>query len=370
MRSPGVDRSSALLAGGLTMLAPSLAFAGNGAHPRTPVVWSGAPCITVIDRSVNPVHSFAYAIPYEDTELTPEEVADSRTPQFFAYCRDHHLEQILPSWIAEAEAIQAAGNGLGNLEGVNLSTDVLENNLEWADCWVRITGDDERRPITFAAAAMPVLWNTTGLPAGTWVVEGYTYEPWFNLWTSHPGVFKIVDDPDPTASPPAAALTFVEQTLEVGGAGVVSGCVDAMVGSTMTFSWAISEPQLVWHDFANDVPVEGGTFELLFEPEAETVSKTVLIKLEVEDPMARTWTAHAIEYFAVTEAVGGDGCEEGDFVSNPCDTDSETGTSETGSSLDDMGDTSAPRGCGLDRVPSATAIVAGLFVLFSWRRRP
>ena len=341
------------------VLAPASAWAGNGTHPRTPVLWSDAPCMTIIDRSVSPIHALSYSIPYEDVDVTPDEVPDSRTHQFFGYCRDHHLEEILPGWITEADAMAAAAKGLGNLVDVDLEFHVLENNPDWTDCWARITDDDQRRPITFAAAAAPVEWDTTALLAGTWVVEGYTYEPWFNMWTPHPGVFKIVDDPDPAASPPAAALTFAEQTVSFGDQAMVSGCVDAMPGATMRLSWALStigtEPE--WHEFAADIPVEGSSFELAYEPTIETVASSVMIRVDVDDPLARSWTAHANAYIAVVETVGDEGCDSGGFVSTPCDTGSDTGTDtdatskgdelgsagETGPTLADEGGAS---GCG------------------------
>jgi uncharacterized protein (TIGR03382 family) len=363
------------------LLAPASAWAGNGMHPRTPVEWSDAPCMTIVDRSVSPIHEFGYSIPYEDIDVTADEVPNSRTHQFFAYCRDHHLEEILPSWITEAEPMAAAEAGLGNIDGVDFEEHVLENNLEWAGCWTRITADDQRRPITFAAAAEPVAWDTTALPAGTWVVEGYTYEPWFNLWTPHPGVFKIVDDPDPAASPPAAALTFAEQAVTFGDSATISGCVDAMSGSTMTFSWALSvigqDP--VWTPFATDVAVEGGGFEIAYEPTIETVSSSVMIRVEVSDPLDRTWTAHAIEYIAVTEDVGDEGCDGGSFISNPCDTDTDTG--ETGATGDEVGDDPSETGptlsedgesncnCSTSVAPNAVASLALLVILAQLRRR-
>jgi hypothetical protein len=314
----------------LVLALPRTAAAGNGLHPRTPVDWSGAPCMTIIDRTQGSIFPLVYGIPYEDTDVTPDEVDNSRTHQFFGFCRDHHLEEILPGWITEADLADADAHGLGDATGVDVELDVLENAPDWAGCWTRINADAERRPITFEAAAEPVPWDTTALPAGTWVVEGYTYEPWSNEWWPHPGVFKIIDDPDPAANGPAAALNFDEQTVEFGSQTTISGCLDAMDGSVLTASWALSgfgsEPQ--WQVFADSVATPSGEFQLPFEPPLETISNTVLIKIDVEDPMGRTWTAHAIRYIAVTEDVGGDeACDEGGgFVSDPCDT--ETGGSE------------------------------------------
>lgn len=361
----------------LVVLGPASAWAGNGTHPRTPVEWSGAPCMTIIDRSVSPIHAFGYAIPYEDTMVTPDEVPGSRSHQFFAFCRDHHLEEIIPGWITEAEPVAAAAAGLGNLEGIDLELDVLENNPEWAGCWARITGDDERRPITFAAAAEPVSWDTTALPAGTWVVEGYTYEPWFNMWSPHPGVFKIVDDPDPAASPPAAALTFAEQTVYFGDSATISGCVDAMPGTTMRFSWALSavgdEP--IWTEFASEVPVEGSAFELPFAPPLEAVSTSVMIRVELVDPMNRAWTAEANSYIAVVEDLGGDEtCDEGGFIVDPCDTGTDTSTdagtgSGTEGASDEVGPGASEGGGCVAGERGSLATLGLLLVVFAGRRR-
>lgn len=333
-----MQRALAGLFASLVLALPLVAEAGNSLHPRTPVDWSGAPCMTIIDRSQGATYQLVYAIPYEDTDVTPDEVDQSRTHQFFGFCRDHHREELLPSWISEADLADADAHGLGDASAVDAELEVLDNAPEWADCWVRINGDDERRPITFAAAAEPVPWDTSALPAGTYAVEGYTYEPWANEWWPHPGVFKIIDDPDPAASGPAAALTFAEQIVEHGNEGTISGCLDAMEGTTVTASWALSgfgtEPQ--WHVFVEQMPVSSGEFELPFAPPLETVSNTVLIKIDVEDPLGRTWTAHANSYIAVTESIGGDdNCDDGGgFVSDPCETDEETGDEATGGNDD------------------------------------
>jgi MYXO-CTERM domain-containing protein len=367
------------------VLVPSLARAGNGAHPRTPIVWSDAPCMTIIDRSSGgTIHPLTYEIPYEDIELTPDEVANSRTHQFFAYCRDRHLEDILPGWITEADVQAAVDKGLGTIDVVDLELDVLENAPDWAGCWSRISEDADRRPITFEAAAEPVPWDTGMLAAGTYVVDGYTYEPWYNLWSPHPGVFKIVDDLDPAASPPAAALTFVEQTIDWGDEASITGCVDAMEGATMTLSWSNGningEPN--WFVFAEDMPAPTGSFEVGFVPPIEAASNSVMIKLDIVDPLDREWTAYSRAYIAVVEGVGDEGCDSGTFVSNPCDTDTsgdgETGTgtstggegsSESGPSVVDAG---SETGCSCSSgAPTGTGglLLGALLLLWRPRRR-
>jgi uncharacterized protein (TIGR03382 family) len=147
----------------------------------------------------------------------------------------------------------------------------------------------------------------------------------------------------------------------------------------MTFSWALSvigqDPN--WTEFATDVPVEGAGFELAYEPTIEVVSSSVMIRVEVSDPLDRTWTAHAIEYIAVTEDVGDEGCDGGSFISNPCDTD----TGETGATGDEVGDDPDETGptlsedgesncnCSTRVAPNAVASLALLVILAQLRRR-
>jgi hypothetical protein len=285
----------------LVGLLPGRAHAHNLDHPRTPVIWSDAPCLTVIDRSVDgPIHPLHYEIPFEDTMLSEDEPPDSRRHQFFAFCRDHYFEDQLPNWITPADLDVAVELGLGLYDGIDLEDDVLDQALRWQDCFMRINADDERRPITFAAAAEPLAWDTSSLLAGTYVVEAYTWEPWFNRWTEHPGVFRIIDDPT-AAHPPAAALTFPEQVVMVGSEASISGCVDATPGATMDLAWALGgtgiDPQ--WQVFASEVPVRNGSFTLPFPGPEPAIGHYVLVRLDVEDSLGRGWTAHSSEYIGV-----------------------------------------------------------------------
>jgi hypothetical protein len=282
-------------------LLPGLAHAHNLDHVRTPVDWSGAPCLTVIDRSVDgPIHPLTYTIPFEDTMLSADEPPDSRRHQFFAFCRDHYFEDQLPNWISLTDLDVAVGLGLGLYDGIDLEYDVLDQAQRWQDCFMRINADDERRPITFAAAAEPVAWDTSSLVPGTYVIEAYTWEPWFNRWTEHPGVFRIIDDPN-AEHPPAAALTFPEQVVMVGEQATLSGCVDAMPGATMDLAWALGgsgvDPQ--WQVFASDVAVRNGNFTLPFVGPEPAIGHYLLVRLDVEDSLGRGWTAHSSEYIGV-----------------------------------------------------------------------
>ena len=54
--------------------------------------------VAVVDRTVDAKVVLAYTIPYEDTELTADEVADSRRHQFLGFCRGHSRQEPLPVW--------------------------------------------------------------------------------------------------------------------------------------------------------------------------------------------------------------------------------------------------------------------------------
>ena len=270
-------------------------------EPRTPVDWSGAPCFTVIDRSTDgAIYPLHYSIPFEDTMLTANEPPDGRRHQFFAFCRDHHFEDVQPNWITQADLDVAVDLGLGLYEGIDPELHILDQALRWQDCFMRITADDDRRPITFEAAAQPIAWDTSSLSPGTYVVEGYTWDPWFNIWSEHPGVFRIVDDPT-AVHPPAAAFTFEETSIYVDDEFSVTGCVDAAPGSTMDFAWALggagAEPE--WQDFAVDVPVRNGEFALPFIGPEPAIGHYLLVRVVVEDSLDRVWTAYSSEYIGV-----------------------------------------------------------------------
>jgi MYXO-CTERM domain-containing protein len=315
---------AALLLAGLA--APTLARAGNGVHPRTPVKWEPAPaCMTVVDRTIDTKLVLTYTIPYEDTEVTADEVADSRRHQFLAFCRGHSRQEPLPVWLSNADVAVAAAKNLLDPADVK-PEDVFETNAEWKDCWFRITGDDERRPITFAEAMKPVVWETALLPAGPYVIAGYTWEPVFNIWAERSGVVKVMDDPDPAKNPPALALTNEEQIVFGDEVMTLVGCLDAMDGSTIAGYWSLTTSDtLDWQMFASDVPVSGDSFELEFQPPPESIGEQIVIKVEVTDPMDRRFTAHLNDVATILEPVAGTGgaCEDTGmtFVSNPaCDT--------------------------------------------------
>lgn len=337
---------------GATVAAPAVAFAGNGLEPRTPVAWpDDTACLTVVDRTQGAMLHLDYSIPYEDADVTPDEVADSRRHQFIAFCRDHSREEFLPTWLSWKDVDAAAAKML--VDPLTIEDEqVLETSTVWKDCWFRITADDDRRPITFAQAMKGVDWDTTVLPAGPYVVQGYTWEPWVNIYSQRPGVVHVVDGPDLAAVGPAAAVSTKTDVTFAEDPYVIEGCARALPGSTLTGYWSLSGGGMLdWQPFAEDVPLDGETFELPFLPPPAAAGKTVALRVDVSDPMQRTFSAYPLVLVTVLPGGGGDnttGCDpEASFIADPCDTSGTGGSSTTGpgsGSGDSGADTSSAPG--------------------------
>lgn len=378
--------------------APLLAHAGNGVHPRTPVEWPESACMTVVDRTVDSKLVLSYTIPYEDTEVTADEVEDSRRHQFLGFCRGHSRQEPLPVWLTNVDVQAAAAKMLIDPANVD-PEDVFETSAEWKDCWFRITGDDQRRPITFAAAMEPVVWDTSMLPVGAYVIAGYTWEPPFNIWSERSGVVKVIDDPDPSMSPPALALTNGEEIKFGNEVLTLTGCLDAMDGSTVSGYWSLTTGDgLDWQMFASDVPVSGDSIELDFMPPPESFGEQIAMKVEIVDPMDRRFTAHLGTLATILPpASETGGCPDtgGNFIGDPsCDssgtsdapTTSSPGSSSgpdgssgavgsSGAGSDSTGPGQAPGkdgGCactGADTGGAPVALLLGLGLLLPRRRR-
>jgi len=347
-------------------LAPAPVLAANGAKQRTLVQWGAPPCMTLVDRSRAPVLHLEYSIANEDTDLTSDEVADSRTHQFFATCRTSVPLDVLPSWITTTDVDAALTKAL--ITNPVPPAQILEGNAEWAECWTRITADDERRPITFAMADAGVDWDTSALAPGAYTVHGYTYEPAVNLWVQRPGVVKVHDG-DPDAAGPAAAITTGELTLYRDGVGQIEGCVDAPAGTTMIFEWAVAnEPTPQWVAFATQEPVDGDGFAVAFDPPEAIVGGTAAVRATFTSPDGRSYTTMMRDMIVVLD-LDDPACAGSGFIDDPCDESDSTADAGTESSAGEqqMGESSCA--CANDPTRRGHPWLAGLAMFATIRRR-
>lgn len=318
---------------GLLMFA-SVANAGNGPEPRTPIDWTGAPCMTIVDRSMSATVHLDYGIPMEDIEVTADEVEDSRTHQFFGFCRALDPQTYLPRWVTQADVERAREIGIAP-ESVN-AQNVMESNTDWVDCWHRINADDDRHPITYAVAEQGIDWDTTELAEGTYVIEGYTWEPPLNIWSSRTGVIKVVDDPDPALSPPAVGLTNTEEVIDQSETVSIQGCASAEEGSVVTLYWGLPAGEVTWHTFVENEPVLGESFAVEFDPPQEVVGEGVMIRADITDPSGRSYTHYMRDLVYILGDPYPPECEGNVFIDAGCDETDTSGGSETG----DVGTTS------------------------------
>jgi hypothetical protein len=287
---------------------PRPAAAGNEAHVRTPVLWPSE-CGRVVERSVDPVAHFDYTIPYEDTNKTAEELPDSRTHQFFALCRQHGVSELLPAWITRDDVDRSVVAGLLEPDEVTYR-EILDETTIWTDCFVRITGDDERRPITFAEAELGVDWDTSTVAVGVWSLAGYTFEPTLNLWRDRPGFVKILDDrDDPEQDLPAIALLADEQAVGPGEIMRFEACVDVLEPARIELEWAPFQPSLEWQPLDTiEVDADGSLLLDLPAPIAAADSE-LLVRARLIDALGREYIAHGPVRVSVS-ACPEQGCSE------------------------------------------------------------
>jgi MYXO-CTERM domain-containing protein len=376
------------------------AWAGNGIKPRTPVAWEDVPCMVVVDRTGGAMQHIPYAVPYDDPEpgeeLGPDEVADSRTHQFFAFAWEPDLWSYMPRWITNADvAAYAAVDPMFDPMDID-PADVLETSTVWEGAWYRINADDDRRPISHEQAAMGVDWDTSMLPVGTYHLQGYTWEPALNIWSRRPGVYKITDGGDASEYGPAAALDLVQVILYLDQSQLLTGCLDAMDGTTVTAAWAFSDPDLGtdWHVFADSLEVSTGPFEVELAAPAEAAGQQIMVRIVATDPMDRSYTSYLGALATILESqdpgacpdagtfIGGPGCEDsGDDAGSGATTAPVTSgavdTSATGDGSTTMpatgDDTGEPRkGCGCtggERSGAALVLLPMLYAASRRRRR-
>jgi hypothetical protein len=334
------------------------AAAANVSKPVAPASFTSADCLTTIVRADDPAGHLEIAIPFEDVGTTPDEPPGSRHMQFFATCRDPRPGERLPTWISRADADSAAAVDPTVISPS--SDDVLEESSAWSGpghagegspCVVPINAADDRIPITCEDTADGITWDTTGVPAGAYVVWGYTYEGARSVWSRRPGVVHVVDDAPETA-PPAVAFSSPaargEMRLDTGL--LVQGCSAGAPGSTLELSWAAldelaDDPDGAWAAFAQ---LEGGAFEAPFVPPADAEYAGVVFRARVTDPEGVSFQTFSAGYMTVlagcdppsgAEAPVADACGVGDgdegsiapVAAQSCDADAEPATGDGGS---------------------------------------
>jgi len=372
------------------LLTTGAASASNGDLPRTPVQHQGEACLTVVDRSVDPVVHLAYTIPGADTCLTADELPGSRTHQFIGFCHGDPRARILPHWHTRAEAEHAAAAGLTDLDPVP-PEDVLADNPDYANCWVPILTAEQRRPITCAAARPGVDWDTSDVPAGPWLIRGYTYEPPLNTWSPRHGLFKIVDGPDPAASAPAVGIANRDTYLWRGQPILVRLCAHAMDGATVTLSYGSNDPDPAWTPAIVDHPIATGDLDLEFLPPDALAGQIITLRAEVVDPLGRrhvsfmqgeiniqtTPDPSGVNEPAPPEVITDppyDFCAENPDADRPLDCPGVGSTSDSGGSgTGDTGDTGdtppSGTGCGCRNAPASPAALVAAALLLARRRR-
>lgn len=337
---------------------PSLARAGNTVHPRTPVQWPDGACIRTVDRSVDPVFHIEYTIPFEDTNLTADELPDSRRHQFIALCRQYDRQTGLPTYVSEQDLARTIDAGLTEPSVDDDPDATLERAPGWDGCWSRVNADDDRRPITFEAAEAGVDWDTSEVAPGVYQLVGHTFEPPVNLWRLAPYAVRVVDDPSANIGP-AAVLADVPQVVSHDEPVRLTPCIHAPAGSELRVLWALADPDPVF-EAAQSAVYDGEAATLDFVPPAESWGQGILLAVEVEDPNGQVVRTHARQEVIVIAPDDGSGDDGGDDGSADDD-----GATDGGDPPAAEGGTEPLAGCAVEAVPAGPdrpGLLAGLTI--------
>jgi hypothetical protein len=359
-------------------ITPSIVHATNGNTPRTPALYPPHACMAHVDRSETPIFHFDVTIPFEDVTLTQDELGDSRTFQFFALCRDDHRLVQLPNWITMDDAMRALDLGL--IPALPADDDVLTLASHWQPASCVQTINVTRMPISCEATGMGVQWDTTDVPAGNYVIRGYTFAPAANLWTTRLGVVQVGDD---ASLAPIVALTspvYEPKAYQQSGFRIL-GCMGGPEGTMVTLAFAATtddnlDDESAWTPFAELDAAKGEIDELLSPPES-AIYQGLIVRGVARAPDGTSWTGYAPGFVTIYPGddasddpvlpPGPDYCEVGgDTSGGPGDEGTSSGGSsgETGTEQDDGG---AP-GCGCVATPRRSDPWA-LLVVIALRRR-
>lgn len=296
----------------------------DGVRPRTLVLWpDDTPCLVEVDRSVDPVVNLPYAIPFEDPaagqSITEDEVTDGRRHQFFAFAQDIDPRIALPPWISWADIDRAAL--LGIVDPMNVEEDwVLDGHPLLGSFFVRVDPDDARHPITFETAAMGVDWDTSMVVPGTYVVRAYTWDPWPNDWADpRHGALRVYDDTGDPTLVPALAVDIDEPNLYRNEVGMLSGCLAAPAGTTLTAAWAdFTDPLGPFTDFADGIVADDGVVAIMFEPPEPLWGGFAVIRVTAIDPSGLRYDAFVPRSITILASDKPGGCDDGTgFVGDP-----------------------------------------------------
>jgi hypothetical protein len=296
-----ITRASTIVCSLFVVFARCMQASTAAAHaaPAYPPEWEPGPCVTVVDKDVQPIVRFGYRVPIDDTQLTVGDIAlpDALTHQFFAFNGSVSFEGfmpelrtfdaaepnavVLPLWISRRDVERAQMSSDTDMLGYDLSTVGAQNVLETEDAmrgrWLRITGDDHRVPITSDQSLSGLQWDTSAVDPGLYTVAGYIFSPPYNGWEIRSGLVAIVDRDRHT---PAAVLSRVQESLFAGQGRKVRTCLYAPEGTRMRASMMFQENvDAGWTAWGEEMPVESGTLEQCFHPPA---GMTGTIRLRVE----------------------------------------------------------------------------------------
>ena len=150
-----------------------------------------------------------------------------------------------------------------------------------------------RVPLTCAASASGVAWDTRGVPSGPYVIQGYTYAPINNRWSHRAGVVNIHDGAhaDPQMF---AVLLDPARDAQLGDAAPLRlrGCTHGAASPEVTVEWAratadLSDPAS-WQEATTFGAAPGEPWTLELEAPAAANNQAIVVRAGLRSEDAAT----------------------------------------------------------------------------------
>jgi len=301
------------------------------AAPALPPVFEPGPCVSVVDRTLQPTLRIGYRVPTDDTVLTLGDIPlpDSLTHQFFALHGSVLFEGFapelrafdpempaaipLPLWISQRDVARAQQSSDSQMLGYDLSPitpeEILETETALSGRWRRITADDARVPITSDQSLLGITWNVRDVEPGLYTIAAYIFSPPYNGWEIRDGLVSIADGEHKI---PAAVIGRIQESLFAGQGRRVRTCLNVPPGTRLHSYLRVQEhDDLGWMPWGGERSVQSGTVEqCLHVPDGLTGS--VRLRADLIGPDGTTQTFYSPDVVSVLN--GAVPCVESDSI--------------------------------------------------------
>lgn len=269
---------------GACIAAPSIAL-GHSNEPRTAVIFDEVgTCALTVDRSTDPTVMMTYSIAMEDLPNPEHDLPDAKTHQFIAVCRSWSTREPPPRYLSVNDLQRSIDIGYEEVSRLEDPESTFETSIVWENCWLRITEDDARLPLTPDAALDGVIWDTTGVETTAWFPVGHTFDPPWNVWKRAPYAIRVEDDLAAPIDDPVVVVPDLPKVATHDETIVLSPCVAARGPVTLELRYATTTAPSGWKVLATKTTeTDDPSVSFEFSAPEESWGQSLLISVAIVD---------------------------------------------------------------------------------------